>query len=391
MTAYLYTVGVSRDAIERDRPSDAQRLAQLTGTAGAQPAVESSGQQPGDLVLEGQFRDEFAETTATTLRQLAASDAAGPLALAVPNEQTPPIEGYYSAERAVGGRPIPQTDALARFNVTLSRGGSRGSHRRRVRTQPEQVSTPFGADSTGYVGVPADAQRVQWVSPDSLQRTPATPVMSTTAEQGTVDLFDVEQAPYPVDSRGRGARLIYDLDYAREGDVDAAVFDTRGRPETDAQGRFAWQQVFSPQHDFVGEAIIETGVIRLRIDTTTDPPTLTAEEWDDSAGDWTAVSLGSSSWGLYDYDIGAGPGGEGTIGPPRATARLVFRDSSAGSLYTVDATAHRGWDAIQFAEPDGSGTMPSGLQTLLDPVASASVIDSGARQDIVPRSNLPTL
>lgn len=377
MTLWYYTVPVPTDSLRSQTPTDRQSVSTLTGLAGATPAVDATGQQPGDLRLDGQFRDTFASVQASELRALASSDGFDAMPLFL-DDGTFPQAGYYTAERAGGSDAVPQTQALADFDVSLTRTGTRESHRRLVTTAPTSADHPFGIDTAGLVGLPAQATDVQWLSPARDASQPASPTSTVTSELGDVDLYDVDTAPY-APANGSGAALVYGLPLAREGDTDVAVYDTRGVSETDSEGRFAWRRGFTS--DFVPEGglVISTGRIRLRIDPA--GPTLAAERY--SSGSWTDVTLGASSWSLAAYSLGGGTAGR--VGPARTTVWAMFTDGA--QRVAADLTLSRGRDDVLVTERDTP--LPSGLADLLDPIAAPQITAPTASQTLIARDQLP--
>ena len=58
------------------------------------------------------------------------------------------------------------------------------------------------------------------------------------------------------------------------------------------------------------------------------------------------------------------------VGPVAVEAQLLFED--AGSYQALDMRLSRGATDVLFATPVNETAPPSGLQTLLDPIASTS-------------------
>jgi len=96
MTHRLYTCRVSDDAIQSQEPSANARLEALAGLD-ALGAVESTGQQPADLRLNGQYRAKYAEMLRTELRELASSPTAYHARAPFVGDDDPDA-GYYTAD-----------------------------------------------------------------------------------------------------------------------------------------------------------------------------------------------------------------------------------------------------------------------------------------------------
>lgn len=383
MTLWYYTSALALDSLRTDDPTDRQRVQRLTGGEAAQPAVDATGREPGDLRLSGTFADTFAAVSAAELRGLASSDGFAALPLFL-DDDTLEERGYYQAEQAGGGRPVPQTLAAARYDLRLTREGTPASHKRALETTPQTVSHPFGTDEMGYVAVPATAERVEWVAPDGSARTPATPTDTVSTPGGDLDRYSLAQAPYSI-TGDTGPTLVYDLALDAEGDADCLVADTRGEPKTDAEGRLQWRRGYATDFDASGELLASTRRLRLRVDRTTSPPTLSAERY--SGGSWSSVALGASDWRLRDATLSGGVVGH--VGPSRVALQLEFTDTTSSSVATVRATLNRGWDDVQFDEV--TGTLQSGLADRLQPIASTDTLAPTTTRTLTARSSLPPL
>jgi hypothetical protein len=388
MTYRLYTAHIPDAALGETSPSAQRRIAALAGSEAATPSVAATGLQPGDLRLRGQYRGPLGERLATELRELLTADHIDQ-AVFYRVAANVPEAAYYSASESAGARVAPQTPAAVDFDGSLVEAGGLGDFRRAVHAGPtdtRQVDHNFGNATVGYIGVPAAAGPVRWLSNDTTAQQPAAPDSTVSAEFGDVELFDIDAAPAAVGDR---PYLVYDLPPTNAGDVDTVVFDTYGDAETrtiNGTDVFAWQAVYRSGHRFRGEAVIETG--RIRTTLAPDADTITAERWDDATGTWSSVSLGTSDWVLDDADL-VRPG------PGHTRAQLTFRatadtaDASQGDRYRLDARYHRGWADVQFAIPGGeSGPIPTDLVTLLDPIASDSVVNPAPNRTLLPRSDL---
>lgn len=380
MTRRLYTFRLSEDSLQSEGNSTRKALDRLSQVDNL-GSVSSTGSEPGDVSLDGQLRDDFAELLGTELRELLQAPGIEYLEYYAVDRETPDA-GYYPADQNRGGRVQPQTGGVVTFDLELVREGTRGSHRRRIQTRPASVEHQFGTATDAPVGVPAAARDVHWLDSDGTTRAPASPATTLSAEFGSVALYRADQAP-----TGDSPQLVYDLPHEHAGDVDAALFDTWNNPERDTQGRFAWQQVHAPDHEYRGEAIIENGLVQARIDLATDPHEVSVTGY--TNGSWSTASLGSSPWRLAAIDIR-------DISPVAVRARTRWTDTSGAATHTLDMALHRGFTRFQFTEPttaDGSliqsQQAPQGLVDRLDPIASAVRTDPDPRRGLIARTQLP--
>lgn len=384
MTYRLYTTRITDDSLQTQTPSSQRQVSQLAGTETGAPFVTPTGNDPGDLRLRGQYRGPYAERLNAELRELLGADAIDAVALYRVGNTTPE-DGYYTPERNVdGGRVQPQTAGAVAFDARLVEKGDLGAFRRAVHAgsvDARTISHDFGNATTGYVGVPATATHVTWAHNDLSTTQAASADDTVAAEFGDVDRFDIESAPAGVGTR---PYLVYELDPADAGDVDAGVWDTYGDARV-VNGTCAWQAVYRSGHRFVGVPHVDTGRIRTDLDTSGG---LSAERWDDGTGSWTSVTLGTADWALDDVDL-VRPG------VAHVHVQLTFRatadttDRSQGDLYPLDAYWHRGWADVQFAIPETeSGPIPTDLVTYLDPIASDSVVNPLPNRTLIAREDL---
>jgi len=134
------------------------------------------------------------------------------------------------------------------------------------------------------------------------------------------------------------------------------------------------------QHDFADPIVLDTGVLRLKLDEPAG--TISAEEWDATNSSWNAVGLtNNSSWSLFDVDLTS-------IGMVSAEAQLTFSDGS--SLFALDAILGRGDDAVLFDNPqaDDGEPIPQGLLDWLDPIAASTVVATGETKGLVSRQEV---
>lgn len=376
---HIYRSTIPIDAFTNQDERKQRQLAKI-GLVNGGSDLETVSSEPGTLRLDGQYRGQLSDMLATELRELLDADGVEPLPLHGIGDQIAE-DGYYSAENIDGGKVDPHTDKANSFRGELVRKGTRASHWRGQQTATMQVQNDFGSDQTASIALPATARKVRWF--DGLTTEPATVTSTVSAEYGDVDFYDVEEPSfYSINNGGTNPTLIYELAYADEGDVDPGVWDTYGRTQTTTAGGntvFQWQDVFSMDHEFRGDVVVNNGLLKLTLDEATQ--SITAEQWNNGTSSWDSVSLGSSTWQLFDVDIT-------NVSMSRVEAQLTFEDSD-GSLYALDMVLQRGRSQALWTRPENetNGT-PSGLQTLLSPIATTSIFDPVAQTSLVPRSEV---
>lgn len=336
---------------EQRRPKNQARQGVLGSDTGN---VESIASEPGERPLTVEYPDKYARQRAAELRETAAG-LSQPLPFYGISEQTP-ADAYYSVSSLDRGGPVdPRSGKFQRARVSLTREGSPTSHFRRIQTASAQVDHPFGSDLSAPVGVPATAKKVRWFQPTT--QATAIPIVQTTrtGATGDVDILDAAAAPYDQ------PEILYELPFTDEGVTDPRVFDSRGfNSRTDANGALQMQKVFSTSHRYEGEVVIDNGLLRLRIDESASPG-IEAQRF--SSGSFSAVSLGASSWAVFDWDVRA-------IG--LATVAGVAEFSDGSSFHTLRWRLRRGAENVLWST---DSPVPSGLQTLLDPIAADHILD----------------
>lgn len=372
----LYACVVPERGQER-RGSTGSTNQSVQGVLGSSTgSVETIATVPGDQTFTVQFAAPNAEKLVTQLDELARSGDIDEVPFFGVSESTS-RDGYYTLSQTDTGAMDPHSTQFQRFDGTLSYVGTRAEHRRAVKTDISEESHPWGNDQTAHIGAPADATKVRWLDEETGQRAEPSLVETRTGEFGDVEVYDARDADLDADN----PTLIYDIAYSDAAWTDPRVWDTRGEASRTDGDAVAWAKVFATDHDFAGEAILSNGLIRLRFDE--DDQSLTVEEWDDGASSWTSVSLGSSDWEFFDLDLRR-------VGLASVHAVVEFRDptQSPTEYYTIDCRVKRGWESILFDERDGEGGVPTGLEDLLDPIASESNYDPGEDVGLVTRSDL---
>jgi hypothetical protein len=369
----LYRTPIPDSPLRQSDGSTQRQLEQLAALSGS-PAVESTGSEADETTLSGAYRGQYGEMLATELRELLDADALDALPYyAVGVDARLPDEAYVTTSRASGGRVSPQTDVASQYRGTLVQKGTRGDYRRAVWTNPKQRPHPWGNDTTGYVGVPASAAKVQWLTYTRDDTQAASPDDTVTAEFGDVDRFDVESPPSGYDTR---PYLVYEIAYADEGDVDTGVWDTYGRDKFDSDGDTAWGRVFKAAHEFRDDAVLDNGRLRISLDESANA--LSAERY--TSGSWSDVTLNAADWQLFDVDLRR-------PGAAQVRARLTFEDTTNGNLFELEGALFRGWDDLLLYSP-ADLQVPSGLVTRLDPIAATTVIDPQPERTLIARSEL---
>ncbi|WP_135806217.1 hypothetical protein [Halorussus marinus] len=391
-TRYLGPIEIPADSLTNSQGQRRQRLAKQGLLGDINGSVESISSEPNEFTVTGQYRGRFAEKLATELEELFdAGPEIGPVPFYGVDET--PQDGYYSLENIDSNRVDPRTPAAQAFDGRLTFEGTRENSRRAVSTSVAQVENDFGNDQTALVGLPESATDVWWFDVESKQTEQVSVVETRAGEHGQVDVVDALASSF------ENPHLIYDAALDAEWRTDIQVWDTRGHADkTDSNGYVQWGRVFAPSHTFAEDVIVSNRIVRLRLGES-----LTVEEYDDSAGAWTEVALGSSDWMLDGWGVTR-------IGPARVVVRVRFADAIAPAIvgqaivgestvgttstnnyqdFELDAVLHRGWRRPHWVVPENeTPPTPSGLQDLLAPVASGSDYTAAETQGVVSREEV---
>ncbi|MDF9748356.1 hypothetical protein [Natrinema salsiterrestre] len=376
----LYTLVVPQDS----QSGLLSQLQQQLATSGILEQdggiVEQLSGQPGDQTVSGVYRARYAGKMADELEELGRASGFDELPLAGVGEKTSK-DGYYALESADVDQIQPQTTLVQRYDLQLRKKGTQDDYWRAVKPNRRQLDHPFGNDTAPVeVGVPAAASKVQWFNAEDQSRESASAIETRSAELGDVDIYDLEGGESAVGVED--PTLIYEVPYTDEELTDCRIYDTLGEAsKLDADGDLQWQKLFSTQHDFDDEIVLDNGRIRLRLDEPAG--TLEAETWDSSTDSWTTVGLEAdqpSSVELFDVDLM-------DVAMVCDRAQLTF--DVDGSLFALNAIVNRGHDAVQFTIPAGeSGPIPTDLESWLEPIASTSVVDANAAKTLVARNEV---
>lgn len=372
---WLYVLPLPGNARTTSRQEVQQSVAKQGVVDQGVPVTETVALDPGEFALAGRIAGKNAAVMAEEFEELFEADV-GPLPFFRDGSASGPKDGYYAAER-FSTEPVNASvaDLQEITDGRIALQGTDRSHWRALTTDATSPSTDFGSTSRADVGVRASATTVRWFDPRGKQIEEATVQATRTTEGGDVELYDADAASF-VDPT-----LIYSLAYADEGDVDPLVWDDKGNAaREDGSNDLQWQHVFDTRHHFDGKPVVSNGLARLTFDESAN--SLSAEEWNSGTSSWDAKSLGTSDWELFDVDLQR-------IGLERVDAQVEFRDptQSPTAYYNLDMVLHRGYLWPQWLRTeDSDSSTPSGLQTKLDPIASAITRHPQATQTLVERS-----
>lgn len=383
-------------ARNQDRAQGRGRRNQVArGVIGSGPsAVESISLEPGEQLLTGAFANEHAELMAQEFEELFNADGIEVVPYTVKGSNDPE-DGYYSL-RDIETRPeVPAERRLQRFDGTMTRQGSRRDHWRAVRTNPTTEANPFGSATTELVGLSERADKVRWFDSATGDIESASVDSTIAGEHDAVDRYDATEPSFDAPT------LIYDVPYEVEWRSDCRVWDDRDTDKYDvrtdgdtvstdthvgtatvgsSRSAVAWQRVYVPDHDFRGLPLLENDVLRLAFDEAGQK--LRAYRWNDADNNYDAVSLGVSSWRLFDLHIRR-------IGLERIDAQVEFEDAdSPGTTHNLNLSLKRGYADALWLNPDNEGSVPADLVTRLDPIAHDSDQDPAAVADVVARSEV---
>lgn len=370
----FYTVETSSAALS-ETDAQTRRDVSTPGTLGGTPSAKPVGPRPRERTVSGYIRGDRADLIADMLQRLA--DAPGFGTIPVFDLDNPgPDDGFYAISSLSSNAAEPQTrGTLHEFSGTLQKVATQQQRFQGVKTSPSQVVHTFGNDTETVIGIDANATRVQWLDPATKQLSPATATDTVTGEHGPIDHYDVDEPPFDTPT------LIYKLSFDRVGNADLSLWDDRGlASKTDASGRLQWAKIFSPDYAPAGQFVFDNGLLRVFVDD--EASTLSAETWDTGTDSWSAVSLGTSDWQPIDVDLL-------DVSPAGVEAQVTFENTTDDSLFALDGRLHRGWSMMHWATPESeTDPIPSGLETLLAPIASSRVVDPDATHTLVDRDQV---
>ncbi|RDZ61427.1 hypothetical protein C5B90_19050 [Haloferax sp. Atlit-12N] len=323
--------------------------------SGGVSVAEAVSLEPGQIRFEFFVSGEGSDYIANAFKELLNSDYQEIPFFGVTNETE--FDGYYVPESGAT-RPLDAqvVGEIHRVNAVLSEAGTKASHLRSLAMSLSPVQNDHGNDQSASLTVPATATGVRWFNSVDGTTTSPTPTNTLSTQFGDVDVFDAAGAPTTE------SELVYDVPYADQGKTDCRVWDDRGVTKLDADDNVQWAKVFVTSHEFAGNIVVENGLVRLEMDGPTN--TLDVSVWSDGTGQWSSLSLGASDWQLSDVDLTH-------IGPVAIEAQLRFENTTDGSQHAQNMRLARGATKVLFENPDNEAeTTPTGLQDLLDPIAS---------------------
>ncbi|GAA1280125.1 hypothetical protein GCM10009725_30040 [Aeromicrobium tamlense] len=384
---YLYKVPLEEVSQTGEADTLESQLAEAGVLQGDNVVVEQLSSSAADLSLDGQFRvgQWHSQMHAEELEELANSSFEA-LPLFRDGERYGKA-GYYEIASATVNPAHANARDIYEWDLDLTKKGNRADDYRALETNPRGPGAPSGVDhefgnaTEALVGVPEAARKVLWFDSETGDRAVAEPVETRASEFGDVDIYDLENGEDAVGVEN--PTLVYEIDYGDEAPVDCAVYDTRGEPEKYLEsdnGRVRlWQSLFSTQHDFDDEIALDNGLVRLRLDETEG--TIAAEEWDSSTESWGDVGLDQpADVELWDVDLQE-------VAMVRDKCQLTF--DVDGDLFALDAILSRGSESVLFDIPAGeSGPIPAGIEEMLEPIASTTLVDPQAAKGLVSRKEV---
>lgn len=378
-TRQLYALPFFDDDLQTEGINAQRRQARQGQLTTGPPQVRFIASEPGERRLRGHFDGQYADVMGSEMRELLGAGDIRQVPYFVVNESVP-WEGYYAPSRVdAADRAEPTTDRVQRFEGTLDFEGTNRTHRREVAIANSTVTNPYGSASTQVLFLANASGRPQWVSQKGDIVEAATVQATHAAEREDFDEFDATE---PTFSGNESYALVYDLDYDDEWQSDPIVWDDHDRNQTVGNVSPTWGRVYDPGHAYNGSRVIETGRLRLLPVPATN--TFTAQQWNDTSGAYENVSLGSSDWELLEWDVRR-------IGIERINSRTTWQNASdTSSTFELEADVLRGQNETHFYEPENAGSAtPSGLVTLLDPIAMDTDETLGEEAGLRERSEMP--
>ena len=384
MTDYrYYTVSVPEQAVTTDRHDQQRNVPDSGSVSGGQTSVIPLGLSAGERRLRVQYRGHNDDLMGEMIRSLAQSSGieSVPVYGVDPsgNHVRTPKDGYYALRNVQQEIPDPQNGNFPTATLAAKKIGTTRSHWRYLTFKDTTLDNRYGSSTTSkLVGVPANATKVRWYDRETdLQA--ATVASTVTTEFGDVDMYDYTAAGTSYDS------MVYTVPYDEEGKTDISVWDTRGNAsKTDTvagETVLDWTKVFHTSHEFDGAVVASNGKVRLTMDDSAN--TQSAETY--SGGSWSDAGLPSNSWQIYDVDLYS-------IDESAVKGQTIWEDSSNGDTYTLNFILARGDTGIRFYVPDNlsgtAGSLPTGLDNLLNPIADTNVIDMNVQQDVKSRDEV---
>ena len=363
----LPQVGV-RDVDQRDdRGTDIARRGRLDSD---RASAEGLRNDPADLTLRGELRppwlpDDEALLAAAELEELAGSDR-GPLPFFDQSDERSPERGFYEIEDATVEPRHPDINGLWRFDVRLSKVGTRQTHWQAIDVRPQVIENPFGNIELDTVLLPAQVDSALW-----FDRTDGALEAAGTTSNNTA-AGEVSRVNTPVDSFDDPV-IVYRAELSDE-TTGAAAFDSRGFDSKLNGDNRQWQAIYETGHDFFPEdtVVLSSKAVRLFLSPVPDE-TIVAEKWNPFTGSWEEQSLrAASNWRLADIDIQS-------LDRHHINAQLLFEevdDGITGASFAVVVGLDFGRSTANVrAAPQEEPPFPDQLlgdDSLFEPIASES-------------------
>jgi len=394
MTLQLYALPLPKSR-GRNGSSTKQQLAKLGTLGGGLPAVSQVSTGARDGTLSGVYNGKFANLFANEIEELASGSISSvPLFDTAAAAQ---FRGYYNIESAKTNPTDPRVGEYQQeYDLEIAKKGTRQSHWRSVRTNPQTDTNPFDAGAAPELGLSIRARKVRWFDDVGGGLEDATVQRTVEGEHDQLNIYDPSEPSFskPV--------LIYDIPYTEEYPTDCVVWDTNDRSKVyrepgdsptvgsatvgsatvggdDVRVASQWQRVYVTDHEWRGDMVLETDRLRLVIDQPED--ILRAYRWDPADGQYNLLQLGSSDWRLFDVDVTS-------IGLVRLKAQFEFEDQSTGDRVNLNGTLIRGLDNVVWTVPANEGVTPQGLQDRLDPIASETGSIIAPSGDVIKRTEV---
>lgn len=353
---------------------------------------------PADTVdVRVVFEGDDVSWRAAELDQLANAPQFAPIAVA----DLPPVglDAYYAASSTTRDSQLNLSRSefssekadTEKVDLTLTRIGTQKKVVRTLKPAPYMADHEFGNDLGALVALPADARKVRWLDRDTDERELADPVDTVATAYGDADVYDLEGAlgfEFDAEDPPDAPLLVYEISKDQDANSDVRLWDTRGYESLEVDGQRQWQHVFSKDHEFDGEIVVDNGLLRLWIDE--DDGTVDAQEWDDSTEEWTDLGLAEDQPAdveLFDVDVQS-------IGMVRDRVQLTLDVSDLDTerdldLFALDLILSNGRDDVLVTIPDGEeGPIPDDLQDWLEAIASESLVDAQPSKTLISRSEV---
>lgn len=367
---FLYTIPITETNQGQISADNSKRVSSQSSLSTDFGDVQETGAQPGTRPVSGAVKGLYSDLITKELSELAQAPNYGSVVYFT-DDSDPLDDAYVTVENFKRNPANPRTDQIWQYDGRLTEQGTNRSHYRAVETQPVSISNPFDGSGTDLIGLPATATKVSWYDEKGQSREAATIQSTITGRFNDVETYD------PAEPSFNNPTLIAKVPYSDEGGIDARVWDDFDRSQLDGNSINSWQKVFATGHNFNGALVIENGLLRLTADE--DAQSLSFEEWDTGTSSYSTVQLGSSSWMLDEINLTR-------ISPTRTEGQMRFTDGS--TFHTLDYQVNRASNRVLFITPTNEGSIPSGLSTLLSPIAEDWSNESQPIQKILARSEV---